>query len=210
MFRQKPKVMCVDPNCKSNFEPKVDVGLCKACEERGKVAHLIAQKNPKTLKRFIRCENYEECETSYPLPPNGEIKATGERCETCGAPMVVIMSKRGPWRICPNMKCPTNDKEKKAAAKKEASASGKAADGKAATKKSRSAAKAAISKKAATSGSSSRKASTASSKGAAKASTARSKTTKAADAKASSAKTASAVKTAKTKTAKKAATTATN
>ena len=210
MFRQKPKVMCVDPNCKSNFEPKVDVGLCKACEERGKVAHLIAQKNPKTLKRFIRCENYEECETSYPPPPNGEIKATGERCETCGAPMVVIMSKRGPWRICPNMKCPTNDKEKKAAAKKEASASGKAADGKAATKKSRSAAKAAISKKAATSGSSSRKASTASSKGAAKASTARSKTTKAADAKASSAKTASAVKTAKTKTAKKAATTATN
>ena len=110
-FRSKPKNVCIDPNCSTNFEPKVNVGECKACAERGKIAHLIAQKNPKTLKRFIRCENYEECGTSYPLPRTGKIEATGETCEHCGAPLVVVVTNRGPWKLCPNLKCPGREKE---------------------------------------------------------------------------------------------------
>ncbi len=110
-FRSKPYEMCIDPNCVSNQEPKVDVGLCKTCEEMGKVSHLIAQKNPKTLNRFIRCTNYEECNTSYPLPREGAIEATGERCESCGAPLVVLQRARGPWKLCPNMNCEKNQKD---------------------------------------------------------------------------------------------------
>ena len=110
-FRNKPYEMCIDPECVSNQEPKVDVGLCKACEEMGKESHLIAQKNPKTLNRFIRCTNYDECGTSYPLPREGTIEATGERCELCGAPLVVLQRPRGPWKICPNMECEKNKKD---------------------------------------------------------------------------------------------------
>ncbi len=110
-FRSKPYEMCIDPNCVSNQEPKVDVGLCKTCEEMGKVSHLIAQKNPKTLNRFIRCTNYEECNTSYPLPREGAIESTGERCESCGAPLVVLQKARGPWKLCPNMDCEKNRKD---------------------------------------------------------------------------------------------------
>ena len=132
-FRSKPSIICIDPMCESNREAPVDLGPCPRCEQRGKVAHLIAQKNPKTLKRFIRCENYDECETSYPLPRNGEIRATGEYCEDCGAPMVTVVTRRGPWKLCPNMSCPSQqrkaeEREARATARKAAkSSAGKAA-----------------------------------------------------------------------------------
>lgn len=46
-------------------------------------------------KRFIRCENYDECGVSYPLPARGKLSATGEVCEHCGAPVVVVGTARG-------------------------------------------------------------------------------------------------------------------
>ncbi len=106
-FRSKPRVVCVDPNCPTNYEPDLIVGECSACHDRfGKESKLIAQKNPRTLKRFIRCENYEECDTSYPLPQNGKLVATGEYCEACGAPLIIVTTTRGPWKLCPNYSCP--------------------------------------------------------------------------------------------------------
>ena len=77
----------------------------------------MAQKNPRTLKRFIHCENYEECGVGYPLPQYGALQATGEVCEHCGAPMVIVTTARGPWKLCPNFDCPgkEQDEEKKGA-----------------------------------------------------------------------------------------------
>ena len=72
----------------------------------------------------MRCTNYDECGVSYPLPQRGEITATGERCEACDAPMVVVNTGRGPWRICVDPNCPG---KAEAAEKKEAAASAKAA-----------------------------------------------------------------------------------
>ena len=66
-FRSKPRTICIDPNCATNKEPDVVVGECPTCAAAGKKAKLIAQKNPRTLKRFIRCENYDECGVGYPL-----------------------------------------------------------------------------------------------------------------------------------------------
>ena len=112
-FRAKPRVMCIDPNCPTNSEPDTVVGICPACTDRGIMdAKLIAQRNPRTLKRFIRCENYEECGTSYPLPQYGNLSATEDVCEACGAPMVIIKTARGPWKLCPNFDCPTKEEEK--------------------------------------------------------------------------------------------------
>lgn len=109
-FRQKAYVVCVDPACPTNKEEDVVVGSCKVCAEEGREGKLVAHKNERTLKRFIRCTNYEECNVSYPLPQRGKINATGEECEHCGAPIVEIETQRGPWRICVNMKCPAKEK----------------------------------------------------------------------------------------------------
>ncbi len=118
-FRAKPRIACIDPECSTNQEPDVEVGICPACTERGIFdAKLIAQRNPRTLKRFIRCENYDDCGCSYPLPQYGELTATDEVCEACGAPMVIVTTTRGPWKLCPNFNCPTKEQEKEEKAAK--------------------------------------------------------------------------------------------
>ena len=81
---------------------------------------MIARRNPRTLKRSVTCENFDECQTRYPLPPNGEITATDKTCEHCGAPIVCVTTNRGPWELCPNFDCPGKEEEKKATSKKKA------------------------------------------------------------------------------------------
>ena len=109
-FRSKPRVVCIDPSCETNQEPDIVVGICPACTDRGIMdAKLVAQRNPRTLKRFIRCENYEECGTSYPLPQYGTLTPTDEVCESCHAPMVIVTTARGPWKLCPNFSCPSKE-----------------------------------------------------------------------------------------------------
>ncbi len=112
-FRQKAYEVCVNPTCPTNYEPDLKVGECATCAEAGRHGDLIAHKSERSGKRFIRCTNYDECGVSYPLPARGKLEATGEVCEHCGAPVVVVETARGPWRICVNMDCP--GKEKKAA-----------------------------------------------------------------------------------------------
>ncbi|MBR3316415.1 MAG: DNA topoisomerase I [Atopobiaceae bacterium] len=116
-FRQRAYETCVNPKCPTNFEPDLKVGECKACAEAGRQGSLIAHKSERTGKRFIRCENYDECGTSYPLPARGELRALGETCPECGAPMVEVTTQRGPWRICVNMECPSKEKKAKAPAR---------------------------------------------------------------------------------------------
>ena len=113
-FRSRAYETCINPACPTNREPDVDVGECPACREAGRSGRLVAHKSEKSGKRFIRCTNYDECGTSYPLPARGALEATGETCPDCGAPMVVVTTQRGPWKLCPNMDCP--GREKKAAA----------------------------------------------------------------------------------------------
>ena len=110
-FRQKAYEMCVNPKCPTNFEPDLKVGECKVCAEAGHHGDLIAHKSEKSGKRFIRCTNYDECGVSYPLPQRGELEATGETCPDCGAPMVIVNTARGPWKICVNMDCPGKEKK---------------------------------------------------------------------------------------------------
>lgn len=110
-FRQKAYEICVNPKCPTNYEPDLKVGECKVCAEAGRHGDLIAHKSERSGKRFIRCSNYEECGVSYPLPARGKLEATGEVCEHCGAPIVIVNTARGPWRICVNMDCPGKEKK---------------------------------------------------------------------------------------------------
>ena len=132
-FRQKAYEQCVNPVCPTNYEPDLKVGECRVCAEAGRSGDLIAHKSERSGKRFIRCTNYEDCGVSYPLPARGKLQATGEVCEHCGAPVVVVETARGPWRICVNMDCP--GKEKKAPARGRGAAAKKAPAKKPAAKK---------------------------------------------------------------------------
>ena len=125
-FRSKPYIVCVDPACPTNKEPDVTVGVCPTCAAAGREGLLIAHRSERTLKRFIRCTNYDECSTSYPLPQRGELKATGEVCPDCGAPIVEVTTTRGPWRICVNMDCPGKARAEEEKAAKAAARAAKA------------------------------------------------------------------------------------
>ena len=135
-FRTKPRIACLDPACPTNYEPEISIGACKACAEAGRVGDLTVRRSARTLKRFVRCTNYEICETSYPLPQRGELTATGEECPACAAPMVVVNTGRGPWRICVDPNCPAKlEAEKKKAEAAEAKAAGSKIAKKSAAKK---------------------------------------------------------------------------
>lgn len=128
-FRSKPRIVCIDPECETNKEPDVVVGECPVCKEKGIHAKLIARKNPRTLKRSITCENFDECGTRYPLPQYGKLTPTEEVCEHCGAPLVIVTTNRGPWKLCPNFNCPAKEEanKAKAAGKTASKTAGKAA-----------------------------------------------------------------------------------
>ena len=145
-FRSKPHMQCIDPECPTNKEPDVVVGMCPVCKERGIESKMIARKNPRTLKRSVTCENFDECATRYPLPQYGKLEATDEVCGHCGAPLVVVTTNRGPWKLCPNYDCPgkaieAEEKARKAEERAKAKAAGKKAPAKKAASKLKSAAK---------------------------------------------------------------------
>lgn len=119
-FRSKPRLHCLDPMCPTNLEPEIVIGKCRKCAEEGRDGDLTVRKSPKSLKRFVRCTNYDICGVSYPLPQTGTIEPTDESCEPCGAPVVIVHTQRGPWRICVDPDCPG-----KADAKKKAPARGR-------------------------------------------------------------------------------------
>ena len=75
-LRSKPRIGASIRELPENHEPDLVVRTCPACAAKGlgQAAHRVEE--PRTLKRFIRCENYEECETSYPLPQYGKLTAT--------------------------------------------------------------------------------------------------------------------------------------
>lgn len=136
-FRTKPRVVCLDPACQTNYEPEIVVGTCVKCAEEGRAGELTVRRSTRTLKRFIRCTNYDTCGVSYPLPQRGELQATGEMCEACQAPVVIVTTTRGPWKICVDPACPAKAEAEAKKAEKAKAAGKKPARGgrKAAPKK---------------------------------------------------------------------------
>jgi DNA topoisomerase-1 len=158
-FRAKPQTICLNLECPTRFEPEVDLGECGTIMEGGEICtgRLMVHRNPKTLKRYARCTNYEQCDSSYPLPAQGDIKPTGERCTTlkvaepvapaegeapvepkppCDSPVIEIQTRRGPWKVCINPDCSTRPPRAASPRGRYGRAAGKsAAAGKTAAKK---------------------------------------------------------------------------
>lgn len=77
------------------------MGKCPQCG--GTLMRIRSRKG----KRFIGCDNYPDCTTSYPLPQKGRVLFDGEYCNECGGPMVTTIYK-GKWTKCVNPDCPSN------------------------------------------------------------------------------------------------------
>jgi DNA topoisomerase-1 len=101
-FKKRPRNMCLSIDCPTKKGPEITVGACKECGGALKVMY------SQVGSRYVRCENYEAKThpVSYPLPQSGDIEATGEICEACGAPKIVVLTKKGPWKICVDPECP--------------------------------------------------------------------------------------------------------
>jgi DNA topoisomerase-1 len=127
-FKQRPRVLCLDPACPTRVEPEVAVGKCPT----GDGGDLTVRRSPNTLKRYVRCTNYENCGTSYPLPQSGEIEPTDEVCD-CGTPKIIVHTRKGPWKICVNPECPLKPPAEKSAGAARGATKGRSA--KAAAKK---------------------------------------------------------------------------
>ncbi|HEX9093929.1 MAG TPA: DNA topoisomerase I, partial [Coriobacteriia bacterium] len=101
-FKKRPRVMCLSIDCPTKKGPEIVVGACPQCGGELKVNY------SQVGSRYVRCENYDAKShpVSYPLPQNGEIEATGETCDPCGAPKIIVHTKKGPWKICVDPQCP--------------------------------------------------------------------------------------------------------
>ncbi len=82
------------------------LGTCPNCG-----GNLRMLKARKSKKRFVGCSGYPQCTTTYPLPQQGSVVATGETCGECGSPKVKVMTpKRRPWVLCLDPQCITKRK----------------------------------------------------------------------------------------------------
>ena len=111
-FKSKPLVRCLNLECPTNYVEETDLGACPVCAKEGRDGRITRRVSPKSLKQYARCTLYDTCGVSYPLPQSGEVEATGETCDPCGSPKVVVTTRKGPWKICLDPDCETKAKSK--------------------------------------------------------------------------------------------------
>ena len=77
-----------------------------------KIGDIRIIKSKASGKRFLACNKYPDCKTTYPLPQAGLLKILDKQCKGCKTPMMMVINKgKRPWEFCPNPNCPSK-KEK--------------------------------------------------------------------------------------------------
>ncbi|MFH1591314.1 MAG: DNA topoisomerase I [archaeon] len=62
--------------------------------------------------RFIACDKYPDCKTTFKLPAGGLIKPTEKICEQCKHPLILVIRKgKKPQELCINPECPSKQAE---------------------------------------------------------------------------------------------------
>jgi DNA topoisomerase I len=83
------------------------LGKCPVC----RTGDLRIIKSKATKKRFVGCSNYSSgCRASAPLPQKGTLRTASKPCERCSWPVVYVVGRRRPWRLCVNPNCPGKGK----------------------------------------------------------------------------------------------------
>ena len=81
------------------------VGKCPACKE-GTLMIRFGK-----FGRFIACNKYPDCKTTFKLPAGGMIKPTDKVCEQCNHPMIKIIKTRSAKDVCINPDCKSKHPE---------------------------------------------------------------------------------------------------
>ena len=80
--------------------------VCKCPNCEGNLRIRFTRKG-KARIRFIGCDKYPDCKTTFAIPQSGSIKGTDKRCPHCDQPIVMIfMKRRKPQEVCLNRECP--------------------------------------------------------------------------------------------------------
>ncbi|MBD3155645.1 MAG: DNA topoisomerase I, partial [Candidatus Aenigmarchaeota archaeon] len=80
------------------------VGECPKCGGNLKII-----RSKKTGKRFIGCDNFPDCNRSYPLPQGGKIVILDKKCPECGLPMIKVLRGRKSYTMCIDHKCKSKE-----------------------------------------------------------------------------------------------------
>jgi len=81
------------------------LGKCPACKE-GNLRTLFSRK---TNKKFVACDRYPDCKTTYSLP-QGKIQTTKKVCQYCGTPVIkVIRAGKRPFEMCLTYNCKSKE-----------------------------------------------------------------------------------------------------
>ncbi len=83
------------------------------CPKCGK-GSLVVRVSKASKKRFIACNAYPKCRTTWPLPQRGTISATKRRCKECESVLLQARTGRRPWQFCPNPDCKSKEKNERA------------------------------------------------------------------------------------------------
>jgi DNA topoisomerase-1 len=66
----------------------------------------------KTRMRFIACDKYPDCKTTFAIPQSGGVKGTEKLCQHCKSPLVMVfMKKKKPQEVCLNKECPAKKQD---------------------------------------------------------------------------------------------------
>ncbi len=80
----------------------ITVGNCLNC----KMGNLILRRG--RYGRFIACDKYPDCKTTFKLPAAGLVEVSGKVCEHCKHPIIkIIKGGKRPQEICINQECPS-------------------------------------------------------------------------------------------------------
>jgi DNA topoisomerase-1 len=78
------------------------VGQCPTCKK----GSLILRTGK--FGRFIACDKYPDCKTTFKLPATGLVEVTPNICQHCQFPVVKMIRKaKRPQEVCINLDCPS-------------------------------------------------------------------------------------------------------
>lgn len=111
-FKKKEKIIGEDilKSVQATRDVQNYIGVCPTCKE-GKLMMKMGK-----FGRFIACDKYPTCTTTFKIPSQGMIKNSTGVCESCNYPRIqIIQKRRKPQEICinPNCKSKMSTAEKK-------------------------------------------------------------------------------------------------
>ncbi|MCP3686235.1 MAG: DNA topoisomerase I [bacterium] len=91
---------------KESHEKANTIGPCPNCKE----GTLMMRKGK--FGRFIACNKYPDCKTTFNIPNTGLAKPSEDLCEECKHPLILMIRKnKKPQSVCINADCPSKTLE---------------------------------------------------------------------------------------------------